>query len=147
MSVGGPASLVVRTGIGILAVVVLRWHRGWQGSARGPRKPSMCTALQPVIGLVLTELPRRADQPVHMIVDAEQRQCFWAGAPVAEAEVLGALVAYLAMYRAACSGVSFPVWAAVDGLGVGRDEEAVGSNPATPTQIKICPLWSGQYRR
>ena len=26
--------------------------------------------------------------------------------------------------------------------GLLRDEEAVGSNPATPTVIKICPLWS-----
>ena len=26
--------------------------------------------------------------------------------------------------------------------GLLRDEEAVGSNPATTTVIKICPLWS-----
>lgn len=25
------------------------------------------------------------------------------------------------------------------------DEEAVSSNPATPTVIKICPLWSKQW--
>lgn len=44
-------------------------------------------ASQSVVRVVFAELPGQADQPVYMVGDVEEWECFWADAAVAEAEV------------------------------------------------------------
>ena len=62
----------------------------------------------PGVGGVFTELPARADQPVDVVGDIEQGWCCGVMRRSPKPKSSALLVAYFAMYRAACSGVSSP---------------------------------------
>jgi hypothetical protein len=73
---------------------------------------------QPVIRRALAELPGNPNQPVHVVTDPEQRQCFWADAAVAEAEVFSAFGGVLGDVAGRMLWGQRPGRATVDSLGV-----------------------------